>query len=104
VEVGQEDGNEAVKLVEVQLEHGQLRVEKLVHAELLNHRFQHRERLRLRPPKHQEQETCYEVHTLAIIQRLLIHYRVTFQYIVEILWFDIFEGVKRTVHVDLNRV
>ena len=55
-----------------------------MHAELLNHSFHDLEGLRLRAFEYQEQETCNKVHTLTIVQRLLINYRIAFENIVEV--------------------
>ena len=66
VEVWEQDADEPVELVEVQLEHWQLGVEKLGHVESVDHVAHHREGKGFVPEK-EVQESSDEVHALAVV-------------------------------------
>jgi hypothetical protein len=72
VQVGHKDRYQPVQHIEILLQFGRLRVEQQMHVVLLYYLLHDLEGKGL-VLKHQEQEPCYEIHALAVVQ-LLVHY------------------------------
>lgn len=77
-------------MVEVELQHGQVGVEELVHAEARDHFPHHRKgqvlsSLGLPLAEHQVEEAGNEVHALAVVKSLPVNCRVGFEDVVEVV-------------------
>jgi len=74
-----------------------------MHPVLLNQGLHHREGMRLRLVEREEQETCNEVHPLAVIQ-LLINDGIGLEYVIHVLLCDRLHTIKGAEDIDLDGI
>ncbi len=102
MQVWQHQRYQSVQLIKTKFEHGQLSVEKLAHA-VLGDDLAHDCEGQGFAAVEQVEETCYEVHALAVVQ-IRIYYRVGFQDQVKIFRLDLFQIIERAIHINIYSV
>jgi len=98
VQIWLKDGNQAIKLVEEELEHGQVRVEKHGHVKSIK-QLDHSLKCSLFIFEYHQKETCNEIHTLAILN-LFIEEGVSLEDIREDLWINSWHIVCTSCHIE----
>lgn len=102
MKIRKHNGDESIKLVEVQLEHWELLVKEVCHVELLNY-FLHDCVGQALLPHNKEEETSYEVHPLAVVH-VLVSYSISFQDVVQVLTLYLFQVVERSVNINFDGI